>query len=57
MYIVGYAVLCLLIAYLGRNRPFGFWGYFFCSVFLTPVLGILLLAAAGKNRARSSDED
>ena len=50
-----YFGLCLLIAFVGRNRPFGFWGYFFSSVFLTPLVGCLLLAAAGWNRAGRSD--
>ena len=57
MIFLAYGVVCLLIAYLGRNRPMGFWGYFFASVFLSPLIGILLLAAAGRNRARPSDED
>ena len=41
-----YIVLCVLIALLGRNRKFGFWGYLFCSLFLTPVLGALILLAS-----------
>ena len=50
-----YLALCLLIAIVGRNRPFGFWGYFFSSLFLTPLVGCLLLAAAGRNRAWGTD--
>ena len=52
-----YLGLCLLIALVGRSRPFGFWGYFFSSFFLTPLVGCLLLAAAGRNRVRRSDCD
>jgi uncharacterized membrane protein len=52
-----YLGLCLLIALVGRSRPFGFWGYFFSSLFLTPLVGCLLLAAAGRNRACRSDRD
>jgi uncharacterized membrane protein len=52
-----YVGLCLLIALVGRTRPFGFWGYFFCSFFLTPLIGFLLLAAAGGNRVRRSNRD
>jgi hypothetical protein len=36
----------LLIAVFGRRFRFGFWGYFFGSVLLTPVIGLLLLFAA-----------
>jgi hypothetical protein len=44
--LTGYLILCLFIAVAGRKLRFGFWGYFFASIFLTPVLGILLLLAA-----------
>jgi len=33
----------LLIALLGINRKMGFWGYFFSSLLLSPLMGILLL--------------
>ncbi len=33
----------LLIGLLGINRKMGFWGYFFSSLLLTPLIGILLL--------------
>ena len=56
LYLV-YLGLCLLIALVGKSRPFGFWGYFFSSFFLTPLVGCLLLAAAGRNRVRSFDRD
>ncbi|NTW69321.1 MAG: hypothetical protein HGB23_05655 [Chlorobiaceae bacterium] len=41
-----YFALCLLIATLGKNRKFGFWGYFFCSLFLSPAVGALLFIAS-----------
>lgn len=41
-----YLILCFVIAVLGVNRKFGFWGYFFCSLFLTPVIGALILFAS-----------
>ncbi len=41
-----YMALCLLIAFVGVNRKFGFWGYFFCSFFLTPPIGALLILAS-----------
>jgi hypothetical protein len=36
----------ILIGFFGRHRRFGFWGYFFSSILLTPVVGVLLLIAA-----------
>ena len=41
-----YIILCIVIAFIGSNRKFGFWGYFFCSLFLTPVIGAVALLAA-----------
>jgi hypothetical protein len=51
-----YVGLCLLIAWVGKRRPLGFWGYFFASIILTPIVGCLLLAAAGKTRARHEED-
>jgi hypothetical protein len=42
-----------LIAVAGRRFRFGFWGYLFASLLLTPVIGLLLLAAAIPVRDRS----
>lgn len=39
-------ILAIIIGFFGRNRRFRFWGYFFSSVLLTPIVGILLLLAA-----------
>lgn len=36
----------LIIAYLGKYRKMGFWGYFFASLLLTPLIGLLLLLAS-----------
>ncbi len=38
--------ICFVIGVLGRNRRLGFWGYFFGSLLLTPIIGVLLLLAA-----------
>ncbi len=38
--------LAIIIGFFGRNRRFRFWGYFFVSVLLTPIIGLLLLIAA-----------
>jgi uncharacterized membrane protein YiaA len=37
--------LSYLIGFLGRNRKLGFWGYFFASIVLTPLIGLLLIVA------------
>lgn len=38
----------LVIALFGINRKFGFWGYFFCSLLLTPFVGIIVLFASDR---------
>lgn len=44
--IAAWLILAILIGFFGRNRRFRFWGYFFASVLLTPIIGLLLLIAA-----------
>jgi hypothetical protein len=39
-------IISLIIGYWGRNCRFGFWGYFFASLLLTPLVGILLVIAS-----------
>jgi hypothetical protein len=36
----------LIIALCGSKYRFGFWGYFFGSLILSPIIGLLLLLAA-----------
>jgi hypothetical protein len=36
----------LVIAVMGSKMRFGFWGYLFASILLSPLIGMLLLAAA-----------
>lgn len=40
---IGFVLFCLFIGLLGSHRRFGFWGYFFLSILLTPVAGLLAL--------------
>jgi len=35
-----------VIALFGSRFRFGFWGYFFGSLILSPIIGLLLLLAA-----------
>jgi hypothetical protein len=44
--VVIWLFLAMVIGWLGRNLRFRFWGYFFASILLTPVIGLLLLVAA-----------
>lgn len=41
-------VASIVVAVLGRNRKFGFWGYFFASLLLSPFVGLLFVIASDK---------
>ncbi len=46
--VIIYVGLCALVAYLGRDRKFGFWGYLAASILFDPVIGLLLVLASDK---------
>jgi hypothetical protein len=48
---------CLIIAACGTKFRFGFWGYFFGSLILSPVIGLLLLLAAIPPRQRAAPRE
>jgi len=41
-----YLIASILVGLLGTNRKFGFWGYFFGSMLLSPMVGIILVLAS-----------
>ncbi len=43
-----YVALCSLVAYLGRDRKFGFWGYLVAALLLDPIIGFVLVLASDK---------
>ena len=43
-------VLSLLIGLLGITSRLGFWGNFFASILLTPIVGLLLVIASGSKK-------
>jgi hypothetical protein len=51
MIVLGYLILCTIVAILGRNKTIGFWGFFFFSVILTPIIGISILIIAKDRKA------
>jgi len=44
--------LSLILGLLGRHSRLGFWGNFFASLLLTPLVGLLLILAAAPRAAR-----
>ena len=41
-----YILVAALVGFVGRGRKFGAWGYFFGSILLTPIIGLLLVLAS-----------
>jgi len=52
-----YIFLSYLIALIGKNRKFGFYGYFFLSLLLTPIIGILLVIASDSRKKENSKSE
>jgi hypothetical protein len=57
IFVLIYILFCFLVAVLGVRKPLGFLGYLISSLILTPVVGLLLIAAAGDDRVRRSDRE
>jgi hypothetical protein len=43
---LAYIAVAALLGFIGRRRKFGAWGYFFGSLILTPIVGLLLVLAS-----------
>jgi uncharacterized membrane protein len=50
MWYLLYILICLFIALAGANRKFGFWGYLFASLLLSPLVGLLLVIASDRRK-------
>jgi hypothetical protein len=43
-----YLLLCVPPAFLGRHRKWGYWGYFWASLVMSPIVGMLFVLASDK---------
>lgn len=41
-----YILFCVIVGFAGRRREFGFWGFFFFSLIVTPIVGLLTVIGA-----------
>ena len=44
--VVIYLILCGVAAFFGRRRRIGYWGFFFLSVLVTPLMTTLFIFVA-----------
>lgn len=57
MFFILYVGLSLFIGFIGKNRKFGFWGFFFSSLLLSPIAALLAyFASCEKIRLIVKDE-
>ena len=52
--ILPYVLLCWLLAFFGRDLKFGFWGNFWVSIILTPIVGVVVILAQDKKQEKKS---
>jgi len=45
-----YFSLSIIIGLSGINRIMGFWGYMFCSIIFSPVVGLMVLLVSSKKK-------
>ncbi len=45
-----YILASLAMGMMGANRKFGFWGYFFASLLLSPAIGLVMLLGSDRRR-------
>jgi uncharacterized membrane protein YhdT len=55
--IIPYVLLSYLVGLTGRNKKFGFYGYFFLSIFLTPLVGVIIVLASNYKIVRKSKNE
>jgi hypothetical protein len=47
-------LLAFGVGWLGRNRKFGFWGCFLCSLIFSPIAGLIVVLASEPRRREPS---
>ena len=52
--VLPYVLLCWLLAFFGRDLKFGFWGNFWVSIILTPIVGVVVMLAQDKKQEKKS---
>jgi hypothetical protein len=52
VFVALYLLFCTLPAFLGRHRKWGYWGYFWASLVMSPIVGLLFVLASDKSTHR-----
>jgi hypothetical protein len=43
IFVIAYLILAIIVGLYGSSRNFGFWGFFFISLIITPLLVMIFL--------------
>lgn len=55
--IIGWIIFSVVVGFVGSNRKVGFWGAFFLSLILSPVIGLIIaLVSKDKNDEKYKNE-
>lgn len=49
---IGWILLSIFVAFVGRNTKIGFWGTFFCSLLFSPLIVFVFVILLSRIRAR-----
>lgn len=56
MQFIIWLVMCALVALLGKDRKIGYgWSLFFC-IFLSPIIGLIIILCSKKNSSKDFTE-
>ncbi len=47
MWLAIWVVASWLVGILGSHKKLGFWGFFFCSIIFSPIIGLIIVFASG----------
>lgn len=53
---LAYIAAAIVIAWFGQNRKWGFWGYLWASILMTPLVGFLLILASDAREQPEPEE-
>jgi hypothetical protein len=56
MLLILYLALCLAVGFFGRERSLGFLGYFLFSIFLSPLVMLLIQVATHQRFLRQYEQ-
>ena len=54
---IGWLIFAFIVGFIGSDRKIGFWGAFFWSVLLSPLIGLIITLVSESNAAAKEREE